>query len=355
MGIESKFYVVLLLGIAVVGSGLGFIFVEKKHFKTQLERYSHILEEVLPTKNDNDTFITSTSKSMISATMNGTDTSSTMKTIEAKDSLPWHVMFSTNRNIESYGENAGLQKVIIENSRSAISMLPRTTLISFGDNDTRISRNGFGYPYLRDMFLTAMSMYPTADSYTYFNHDLIFNASFVQTMDAVVAAAKSGLITDRFLVVGQRTNLDWNITLQLTNTSTFQSKFDTWFQSGELFQDSAQDYFACSPKLWNWKKFPPFVVGRPAYDNWLVNKAVVQYSAVSPIDATETVGVIHQTGKSGNYQGHIGEDWRDLRYNNIIGRGDWARGHIRHCQYHTIWGENGTVDVQLGSSKDRFK
>ena len=41
-----------------------------------------------------------------------------------------------------------------------------------------------------------------------------------------------------------------------------------------------------------------FVIGRPGYDNYLVNVAV--NNKISLIDVTKTMTVIHQTGYDGN-------------------------------------------------------
>ena len=43
--------------------------------------------------------------------------------------------------------------------------------------------------------------------------------------------------------------------------------------SGKLFANDAEDYFIYSRGGEDWSHIPDFVVGRRAYDNWLVDHA----------------------------------------------------------------------------------
>ena len=69
----------------------------------------------------------------------------------------------------------------------------------------------------------------------------------------------------------------------------------------------AEDYFIYSRSPQNLSLqldlVPDFVVGRLAYDNWLVDQAVHD-SAVDVIDGTATVLAMHLSGKDGNMAGH---------------------------------------------------
>jgi len=256
---------------------------------------------------------------------------------------PRHVVFSTGRpqKLER------LEQVIAKNARLSMMALPRTFILYIDNDNKAIGKNPYGYPLLKDMFLHAISLVPDADTFTYFNHDLIFNASFVDTMDAIVYAARAGHIKSRFLAVGFRTNVNWRDDMVVGNDPEDMSNWDFSgvFRSGTRFQDDAQDYFTFSRNAWDWNTIPPFVIGRTAYDNWLVNK-VVGDPEMTAIDASETNPVIHQTGPAGNYQGHQGTDRANLDYNRILGRGDWGRGQMSQCNHITVWGSDGAVVVK---------
>lgn len=76
-------------------------------------------------------------------------------------------------------------------------------------------------------------------------------------------------------------------------------EFDTKFRRGTLFTANAQDYFTLSRNTFNWKsEVPPFVIGRPAYDNWLVSHAYKAWY-IDLIDVTYTVAAMHQTDEHG--------------------------------------------------------
>jgi hypothetical protein len=67
------------------------------------------------------------------------------------------------------------------------------------------------------------------------------------------------------------------------------------------FGPYAVDYFATTRDGYPWRDAPDFVVGRPAYDNWLIANAIVRGVAV--VDATATALALHQTDEEGNAAG----------------------------------------------------
>ncbi len=69
------------------------------------------------------------------------------------------------------------------------------------------------------------------------------------------------------------------------------------------FQDDAQDFFIVRRGTFPWSTIPEFVVGRPAYDNWLLDYA--EHHDFDTVDLSKTVHAIHQTGVDGNKAGHV--------------------------------------------------
>jgi hypothetical protein len=75
------------------------------------------------------------------------------------------------------------------------------------------------------------------------------------------------------------------------NDAAWETKLrDRLGKDAVLHTPDGIDYFVFSYGLWG--KIPPFAIGRPAYDNWLIYKARARRAAV--IDATPVITAIHQ-------------------------------------------------------------
>jgi hypothetical protein len=258
---------------------------------------------------------------------------------------PEHVVFTTSKTILKVDDSNRLEFVIRENTRLSISRLPRTHYIFFADSNLQIEKNKFGYAVLRDMYLEAMRLYPKASTFTYCNHDLIFNQSFVNTLDGVVESSKLGLISSRFLLVGRRTNVNWTREMFLGDEN-YHFSFNQVLKQGELFDSDAIDYFTCSPTIWDWNVIPKIVIGRIGYDNWMVNEAMQQWPNVTAIETTWTMPMIHQTTPyGGNYQGHKGTSMENVKYNMKLVNYQWERGAISFCRLVSIWDVYGKVTL----------
>ncbi len=72
---------------------------------------------------------------------------------------------------------------------------------------------------------------------------------------------------------------------------------------GVPFQDDAQDFFIVHRGGFPWNAIPDFVIGRPAYDNWLVDYAF--HHDFDTVDVTKSLHAVHQTGVDGNKAGHV--------------------------------------------------
>lgn len=103
---------------------------------------------------------------------------------------------------------------------------------------------------------------------------------------------------------------------------------------GKLFTTNAQDYFIITPGTFDWNNIPDFVIGRPGYDNWLVDYAF-HNETISLIDATATLPAIHQTGADGNFAGHRKRP--DLEWNWERGNERYDHGHTTFASWETVW------------------
>lgn len=140
------------------------------------------------------------------------------------------------------------------------------------------------------------------------------------------------------LLVGRRTNV-------LYNGQRLASDDDVKALAashGRLFQTDAQDYFFYSRGAENWSHLPDFVVGRRAYDNWLVDHAFHDAN-IALVDASRTILALHLTSKDGNKAGHrkgVDNDWNvqalNPATNKKIHHGEWDHGTTNHCPFFTV-------------------
>ena len=104
----------------------------------------------------------------------------------------------------------------------------------------------------------------------YFNGDIIFTSALVETLRVVRGHWRNARdIGGRpnVLLVGRRTNVDFHAHETIDSDAACLEKA----KKGVLFLSHAQDYFIYSRGTRDWGKMPGFVVGRRAYDNWIVD------------------------------------------------------------------------------------
>lgn len=212
--------------------------------------------------------------------------------------------------------HADSEKIIVHNNtiRNWSRLKPRVNLILFS-NDTYWTKvaKGHGWdvvpvqisnashpdrpPVLKEMFAKAKSKYNTL-WYGYVNADILFTSDLLEHLDMLNynhnASERSILLT------GRRTNVE---NVSLIDPLSDDNLMDMAEAQGVLYKEDAEDFFIAT-KLFPWDKILPVVVGRPAYDNWLVAEARCRLKA-DVIDVTETLLALHQTTvKGGNLEGH---------------------------------------------------
>jgi len=197
-------------------------------------------------------------------------------------------------------------------------------------------------PVLGSLYLTMMERCPNATSYTYINGDIIaMESDFINTIEAVLNVR----LGKEFLIVGRRTNVAWS--LNASFDATYEGfNFTTNLENGNLFYPMAEDYFIMSKNAIDWANIPPFVIGRAAYDNWLVEHANLQPN-LDVIDATNTLPVIHQDDERGEFSwGGLNETltdanvWYNKRLQNWWKDGLYQVSLNKGKTYHAAWETN---------------
>jgi hypothetical protein len=192
-----------------------------------------------------------------------------------------------------------------------------------------------GVPYLKEMYNYSAQQFPHCAFYGYSNGDILYTRRLVDTLSAVHQVRNT---LGRILVVGRRTNTPCSDKpLYLPDDVALAAR-----QNGSLFRSDAEDYFFIASNLFPWEHIRDVVIGRSAYDNYLVGMAIRHN--VSVVDATNTLLAVHQTDKDGNFAGHRNSDGR---FNHrIIGGFNYNSGLTSSAQFYTkVMGENASSTV----------
>jgi hypothetical protein len=160
-----------------------------------------------------------------------------------------------------------------------------------------VARNEWGTPRIDDVFAKAEELAS--------NRFLCYsNADIIMTNDIVRAVELAAARWPRFLLSGQRTNLD--VTEPLDFGSGWEARLaQRAKREGALYTAFGMDYFAFPRGLWS--SIPPFAVGRVCWDNWMIYAAKASGAAV--IDATPRVTAIHQNHTYAHIVQDPRKDW----------------------------------------------
>ena len=188
--------------------------------------------------------------------------------------------------------------------RSWIELWPACEIILFGDEQGTaeiaaefgvrhvldVARNEHGTPLLDDVFAKAQRQ-ARFGLLCYVNADIILMSDF--------AAAVQRVRFRRFLMVGQRWDVDlkelWNF-----DQADWEQRLRRYVaHRGTLHPLTGSDYFVFLRGTMG--ALPPFAVGRPGWDNWLIYRA--RTLGVAVVDATRVATVIHQNHDYGHVSG----------------------------------------------------
>ena len=196
------------------------------------------------------------------------------------------------------------------------------------------SKSPNGTPLLKEMFFTCQNLNPNSTFYGFANGDILFDKGLVDTLEVISTYLHH---ISETLVIGMRTNFK----VRGRRIYFLQNVHHIARTEGKLFQKDAEDYFLIAHNKFPWKAVPGIVIGRPAYDNFLV--ATAHKYGVAVVDATKTLVALHQTGVDGDYAGHRN---KDAQYNNkVMGAFDYRRGLTTSTQYQTGYNKRGFIEL----------
>ncbi|MGW8249499.1 MAG: hypothetical protein ACWGO1_02565, partial [Anaerolineales bacterium] len=145
-----------------------------------------------------------------------------------------------------------------------------------------VRRNQAGTPLVSSIFELAQQR-STSPLLTYINADVMLVPDFV------TAAHQVAQNLERFLLIGQRWDLDVRQVLDFS-PGWGQRLLADVHARGQLHPPAGSDYFVFPRALFS--QMPEFAIGRAGWDNWMIYHA--RRKGYPVIDGTPSITVIHQ-------------------------------------------------------------
>ncbi len=180
-----------------------------------------------------------------------------------------------------------------------------------------IDRNSLGTPLLS-------SLVDRADYLARHDRLCFLNADILLTDDFLAASRKLAQIHLRSMMVGRRCDLDVTGPWDFSSPDWGARLHTLARQRGRLRPAQWIDFFVF-PRGLLYQQVPPFAVGRPGYDNWLLWKA--RSMGVPVVDVTEVVLAVHQNHDYSHHPGGRIGLWQDVEAQQnyaLLGKGHFA-------------------------------
>jgi hypothetical protein len=211
--------------------------------------------------------------------------------------------------------------------QSWLQLRPPCEIILFGDEEgtaevaselgvqhiPEIECNEYGTPLISDAFRVAQEL-ASHPLLCYVNADIILMSDFL--------AAVRRIRFRRFLMVGQRWDMDLKEPWNFDQRDWEELLRRNVAQRGALHPPIGSDYFVFPREAIG--QLPPFAVGRPRWDNWLIYRA--RALGIPVIDATRVVTPVHQSHDYSHVPFGTGKTYEGLEANrnqDLVGSEDY--------------------------------
>jgi len=250
-----------------------------------------------------------------------------------------HTAIIQRNAIRSWAEFINPSDILLLGNETGVAQVAKELDLTHLNN---IELNNHGTPLIGKIFEKAISHSQ--------HHFLCFINSDIILLENPVNLVKQCHF-DKFLIVGKRIDLDVDCQIKFEDIDWLDHIKQRVQQSGHRHPPSGIDYFIFPRNTF--PLIPDFAIGRTAWDNWFIYKAIEQDIPV--IDATQALTAIHQDhdyshiagGKKEAWQGKESEhnrnlagglinctyDIRDANYqfqNNAVKKKKLTREYIAH-------------------------
>ena len=181
--------------------------------------------------------------------------------------------------IESWLDSTGVEVMLLGEPDSKAGQVAEAYGLPF----YRVAVNEHNTPLVSSIFAVALAEATTRLT-CYINADIIVVGPLGRA--AQICADRF----DRFLMIGQRTDLDlngWRLNRRVDWRGCLRQMIA---DRGVLHKPCGIDYFCTTGDVWG--EMPGFALGRAAWDNWLVARPL--RDGVPIVDATQFVTIVHQ-------------------------------------------------------------
>jgi len=189
------------------------------------------------------------------------------------------------------------------------------------------------------MFQLIFDTYSSREFYGYANGDIQFDETLLETLQSV--ATKLPDLNKNVLLAGQRYSINAN--LSKPESIYLCTNLKKLAQSRSMDGGHCEDYFIFTRNgsSLNWTAIRDVVIGRPAYDNYLVATAIKM--KVNVIDCSKTILAVHLTTPNVR---HEGTRQKDSSYNaRIIGRFNYFSGRLNATKLLTAYDHKEMIQV----------
>jgi hypothetical protein len=190
-----------------------------------------------------------------------------------------HIAVIQRNAIRSWLELGDEVQVILFGEEEGLAEVARELNVTHIPN---VKRNSAGTPLLSDMFKTAQEI-SSAPIFAFVNADILLMRDFLET------ALKVHDLCGKYLMVGQRWDLDITSPIDFSN-GWQQQVGEHCSRQGKLHKPTGSDYFIFPRGCFS--TIPDFAIGRAGWDNWMLYEA--RQRGWKLIDATESIHIIHQ-------------------------------------------------------------
>jgi hypothetical protein len=212
--------------------------------------------------------------------------------------------------------------------QSWLLLEPRPDVILLGDDEgvsrvaaeykvrhiPKVECSEFGTPLVSSLFEESEKA-STSRVMCYVNADIIFMQDFMEGIKQVVTEKPGALMVGRRWNVDIREPMDFHARWQESLVSLVK-------RSGKLYPYYAIDYFVFPRN--GFGRLPPFAIGRPAWDNWVIYHACS--SGMPVVDMTGMVMVVHQN----HDYSHHPDGWKGAMKGEESKRNIALAGEVAH-------------------------
>ena len=156
-----------------------------------------------------------------------------------------------------------------------------------------------GIPVLKDMFAFARDKFATKSLFLgYANSDILFTSQLVELLNFVAQVKWPGRPDNRVILFGKRSDI-YVKDLGILGTNLTEENIRKSHVSLNEDMSFALDYFIMSPNTFPFENLPPFIVGKPGWDNYLV--AMGLKLKIKTMDCSQAMTVLHQVTSGDEY------------------------------------------------------